>query len=164
MVGQSDCARICARLRGGTELKPVFGSLHRNHEKITESASYLGSMPYTDQLDYFCSMTNNVHRKSSTSLQGRSKDFADYVSRRSNACRVVLKSARVLDGRRKRRLARSPIPTGTPNQARESVSGKTLAAITVLGSPRNWIAVNNSTDIGFNTNQQPKEIICEDQK
>jgi NADH:ubiquinone oxidoreductase subunit D len=100
------------------KLKPVFGYLHRDHEKMAESASYLGSMPYTDLLDYFCSMTNNVHRKSSTSLQGRSKDFADYVSRRSNACRVVLRSARVLDVRWKRRLARSPIPTGTPNQSK----------------------------------------------
>ena len=41
------------------KLKPVFGYLHRNHEKIAESISYLGSMPYTDRLDYFCSMTNN---------------------------------------------------------------------------------------------------------
>jgi NADH-quinone oxidoreductase subunit D len=41
------------------KLQPVFGYLHRNHEKIGESASYLGSMPYTDRLDYFCSMTNN---------------------------------------------------------------------------------------------------------
>ena len=41
------------------KLKPVFGYLHRNHEKIGESASYLGNMPYTDRLDYFCSMTNN---------------------------------------------------------------------------------------------------------
>jgi NADH-quinone oxidoreductase subunit D len=40
-------------------LKPVFGYLHRNHEKIAEKASYLGSMPYTDRLDYFCSMSNN---------------------------------------------------------------------------------------------------------
>jgi NADH-quinone oxidoreductase subunit D len=40
-------------------LKPVFGYLHRNHEKIAESASYLGSMPYTDRLDYICSLTNN---------------------------------------------------------------------------------------------------------
>src|SRR2546425_9928658 len=40
-------------------LKPVFGYLHRNHEKIAENTSYLGSMPYTDRLDYFCSMTNN---------------------------------------------------------------------------------------------------------
>src|SRR5260370_16243771 len=41
------------------KLKPVFGYLHRNHEKIGENASYLGSMPYTDRLDYFNSMTNN---------------------------------------------------------------------------------------------------------
>jgi len=41
------------------KLKPVFGYLHRNHEKIAEHASYLGSMPYTDRLDYFCSLTNN---------------------------------------------------------------------------------------------------------
>src|ERR1700688_4482965 len=41
------------------KLKPVFGYLHRNHEKIGENMSYLGSMPYTDRLDYFCSMTNN---------------------------------------------------------------------------------------------------------
>src|SRR5438046_9286298 len=41
------------------KLKPVFGYLHRNHEKIGEKPSYLGSMPYTDRLDYFCSMTNN---------------------------------------------------------------------------------------------------------
>src|SRR5213082_2229590 len=40
-------------------LKPVFGYLHRNHEKIGENATYLSSMPYTDRLDYFCSMTNN---------------------------------------------------------------------------------------------------------
>ena len=41
------------------KLKPVFGYLHRNHEKIAEGTSYLGSMPYTDRLDYFCSLTNN---------------------------------------------------------------------------------------------------------
>lgn len=41
------------------KLKPVFGYLHRNHEKIGESCSYLGSIPYTDRLDYFCSLTNN---------------------------------------------------------------------------------------------------------
>jgi NADH-quinone oxidoreductase subunit D len=41
------------------KLKPVFGYLHRNHEKIGESVSYLASMPYTDRLDYFCSLTNN---------------------------------------------------------------------------------------------------------
>ena len=41
------------------KLKPVFRYLHRNHEKIGENASYLANMPYTDRLDYFCSMTNN---------------------------------------------------------------------------------------------------------
>jgi NADH-quinone oxidoreductase subunit D len=41
------------------KLKPVFGYLHRNHEKIGEKCSYLGSLPYTDRLDYICSLTNN---------------------------------------------------------------------------------------------------------
>ncbi len=41
------------------KLKPVFGYLHRNHEKIAEGTSYLASMPYTDRLDYLCSMTTN---------------------------------------------------------------------------------------------------------
>ncbi len=41
------------------KLKPVFGYLHRNHEKIAENETYLGSMPYTDRLDYLCSITNN---------------------------------------------------------------------------------------------------------
>ena len=53
--------RMIATLDGETvvKLKPVFGYLHRNHEKIGESTTYLGSMPYTDRLDYLCSMTNN---------------------------------------------------------------------------------------------------------
>jgi NADH-quinone oxidoreductase subunit D len=40
-------------------LRPVFGYLHRNHEKLAEGMSYLGSMPFTDRLDYICSLTNN---------------------------------------------------------------------------------------------------------
>ena len=32
-------------------LKPVFGYLHRNHEKIAEGVTYLSSMPFTDRLD-----------------------------------------------------------------------------------------------------------------
>jgi NADH-quinone oxidoreductase subunit D len=40
-------------------LKPVFGYLHRNHEKLAEGMTYLGSMPFTDRLDYMCPMTNN---------------------------------------------------------------------------------------------------------
>ncbi len=53
--------RMDVVLEGETvvRLKPVFGYLHRNHEKIAEGTSYLGSMPYTDRLDYFCSLTNN---------------------------------------------------------------------------------------------------------
>ncbi len=53
--------RMVATLDGETivKLKPVFGYLHRNHEKLAENTSYLGSMPYTDRLDYLCSMTNN---------------------------------------------------------------------------------------------------------
>ncbi len=53
--------RMDAALDGETvvKLKPVFGYLHRNHEKIAEKCSYLGSMPFTDRLDYMCSLTNN---------------------------------------------------------------------------------------------------------
>jgi len=53
--------RMVVTLDGETivKLKPVFGYLHRNHEKLGENTSYLGSMPYTDRLDYLCSMTNN---------------------------------------------------------------------------------------------------------
>ena len=40
-------------------LKPVFGYLHRNHEKIAEGQSYLASIPFTDRLDYICPLTNN---------------------------------------------------------------------------------------------------------
>ena len=53
--------RMDVSLDGETvvKLKPVFGYLHRNHEKIAENTTYLGSVPYTDRLDYLCSMTNN---------------------------------------------------------------------------------------------------------
>jgi NADH-quinone oxidoreductase subunit D len=53
--------RMDVALDGETvvKLKPIFGYLHRNHEKIAENETYLGSMPYTDRLDYFCSITNN---------------------------------------------------------------------------------------------------------
>lgn len=53
--------RMDVVLEGETvvKLKPVLGYLHRNHEKIAENTTYLASMPYTDRLDYFCSMTNN---------------------------------------------------------------------------------------------------------
>lgn len=53
--------RVIATLDGErvVKLKPVFGYLHRNHEKLGENISYLGTMPYTDRLDYLCSMSNN---------------------------------------------------------------------------------------------------------
>lgn len=53
--------RMDVVLEGETvrRLKPVVGYLHRNHEKIAEQTSYLGSIPYTDRLDYFCALTNN---------------------------------------------------------------------------------------------------------
>lgn len=53
--------RMNAVLDGETvvHLQPVFGYLHRNHEQLAEKQSYLASMPYTDRLDYFCSLTNN---------------------------------------------------------------------------------------------------------
>jgi NADH-quinone oxidoreductase subunit D/NADH-quinone oxidoreductase subunit C/D len=43
-----------------TRLEPVMGYLHRNHEKIGERNTYLGNMPYTDRLDYICSLSNNL--------------------------------------------------------------------------------------------------------
>lgn len=53
--------RMNVTLDGETivKLQPVFGYLHRNHEKLGESTGYLQSMPYTDRLDYLCAMTNN---------------------------------------------------------------------------------------------------------
>jgi NADH:ubiquinone oxidoreductase subunit D/NADH:ubiquinone oxidoreductase subunit C len=53
--------RMAAKIDGETivGLKPVMGYLHRNHEKIGERNTYLANIPYTDRLDYFCSMSNN---------------------------------------------------------------------------------------------------------
>ena len=52
---------MVAKLEGETvvDLEPVMGYLHRNHEKIGERNTYSMNMPYTDRLDYFCSMSNN---------------------------------------------------------------------------------------------------------
>ncbi len=54
--------RMVATLDGETivKLKPVFGYLHRNHEQIAEGISYIGSFPFTDRLDYFNAMSNNL--------------------------------------------------------------------------------------------------------
>ena len=54
--------RMAVRLSGETilALEPVMGYLHRNHEKIGERNTYIQNMPYTDRLDYICSMSNNL--------------------------------------------------------------------------------------------------------
>ena len=75
--------RMIATLDGETvvRLKPVFGYLHRNHEKLGEGVSYLASMPYTDRLDYLCSMTNNwAYALAVERLAGQAvPDRAEYV-------------------------------------------------------------------------------------
>jgi NADH/F420H2 dehydrogenase subunit C len=54
--------RMVVTLDGETivDLEPVMGYLHRNHEKIGERNTYIMNMPYTDRLDYICSMSNNL--------------------------------------------------------------------------------------------------------
>lgn len=54
--------RMLATLDGETivKLKPVMGYLHRNHEQIGEHSTYIASFPFTDRLDYFCAMSNNL--------------------------------------------------------------------------------------------------------
>jgi NADH-quinone oxidoreductase subunit C/D len=53
--------RMAALVEGETvlDLTPVFGYLHRNHEKIGERNTFLQNIPFTDRLDYICSMSNN---------------------------------------------------------------------------------------------------------
>lgn len=53
--------RMVVTLDGETilDLKPVMGYLHRNHEKIGERNTWIQNIPYTDRLDYLCSMSNN---------------------------------------------------------------------------------------------------------
>ncbi len=53
--------RMVVTLEGETiiDLQPVMGYLHRNHEKIGERNTYIMNMPFTDRLDYICSMGNN---------------------------------------------------------------------------------------------------------
>ncbi|MBN1991081.1 MAG: NADH-quinone oxidoreductase subunit D [Anaerolineae bacterium] len=54
--------RMVVTLEGETivDLEPVLGYLHRNHEKIGERNTWLMNMPFTDRLDYFNSMQNNL--------------------------------------------------------------------------------------------------------
>lgn len=54
--------RMIVTLDGETiiDLEPVMGYLHRCQEKIGERNTYLQNIPYTDRLDYICSMSNNM--------------------------------------------------------------------------------------------------------
>ncbi|MER3544428.1 MAG: NADH-quinone oxidoreductase subunit NuoD [Chloroflexota bacterium] len=54
--------RVVVTLSGETivDLQPVMGYLHRNHEKIGERNTFIMNIPYTDRLDYICSMSNNL--------------------------------------------------------------------------------------------------------
>jgi NADH-quinone oxidoreductase subunit D len=75
--------RMNVRVDGETiiALQPVFGYLHRNHEKIAEGNSWLAAMPYTDRLDYICSGTNNwAYARAVETLAGiEVPERADYL-------------------------------------------------------------------------------------
>ena len=43
-----------------TNVEPIFGYLHRNHEKIGERNAWIMNIPFTDRLDYIASMSNNL--------------------------------------------------------------------------------------------------------
>lgn len=53
--------RMMVQLDGETieRLEPVMGYLHRNHEQIGERNTFIQNMPFTDRLDYICSLSNN---------------------------------------------------------------------------------------------------------
>ena len=75
--------RMAALLDGETivDLKPAFGYLHRNHEKIGERNTYLQNMPFTDRLDYISSMSNNFsYALAVEKLMGiKPPERADYI-------------------------------------------------------------------------------------
>lgn len=54
--------RMMVALNGETieDLEPIMGYLHRNHEQIGERNTWYGNIPFTDRLDYICSMSNNI--------------------------------------------------------------------------------------------------------
>src|SRR4030095_13848698 len=80
--------------------------------------------------------------------------FVDCVTRRSNAYRVVLRSARGLDVRWKRHLTRSPFPSGTSIQTRARVrEWKDYPGDTGSWSQRNWIADRQFN--GYRLQQKP---------
>jgi NADH:ubiquinone oxidoreductase subunit D/NADH:ubiquinone oxidoreductase subunit C len=54
--------RMVMTLEGETivDVEPIFGYLHRNHEKIGERNAWIMNIPFTDRLDYISSMSNNM--------------------------------------------------------------------------------------------------------
>jgi NADH-quinone oxidoreductase subunit C/D len=54
--------RMVMTLEGETvvDVDPIFGYLHRNHEKIGERNAWIMNIPFTDRLDYISSMSNNL--------------------------------------------------------------------------------------------------------
>jgi NADH-quinone oxidoreductase subunit C/D len=75
--------RMVVTLDGETivDLQPVMGYLHRNHEKIGERNTFIMNMPYTDRLDYICSMGNNFgYALAVEKLMGiKPPDRAEYI-------------------------------------------------------------------------------------
>ncbi len=79
--------RMLVKLQGETivDLDPILGYLHRCQEKLAEGHTYLQSIPYTDRLDYVCSMTNNhAYVLAVEKLAGIS------VPRRAECIRVIM--------------------------------------------------------------------------
>ncbi len=54
--------RMVLTLDGETivDVQPMFGHLHRGIEKLAEQRTYLQTIPFTDRMDYVCSMSNNL--------------------------------------------------------------------------------------------------------
>ncbi len=84
--------RMVVTLDGETiqRLEPVFGYLHRNHEKIGERNTWLANMPFTDRLDYFCALSNNHgYALAVEQLLATGKRYQE-PTRRAEAIRVLM--------------------------------------------------------------------------
>jgi NADH-quinone oxidoreductase subunit D/NADH-quinone oxidoreductase subunit C/D len=71
-------------------LQPVMGYLHRNHEKIGERNTFIMNMPFTDRLDYICSLSNNFgYALAVEQLMALGRRW-DPPSRRAEVIRVLM--------------------------------------------------------------------------
>ncbi len=84
--------RMVMALEGETvvDLEPIFGYLHRNHEKIGERNTWLMNMPFTDRLDYFNSMPNNLAYALAVEKMMWLKDDKFQVPERAEYLRVIM--------------------------------------------------------------------------